>query len=516
MYYGNAAILGNQSSTATWDASTVGVWHMDNGVYADVTANAQTTTTSGAIANDPAAKILSGVKFNGGASPTPNQHVQVGLTGGTSNSGTVELWGKVTTYESSTYFFGETLDQVGQGYSDRIQLWQADGAGTLELGMGATHSQAAVMTLSLNTWYHIAATWSTSGGGNGTYFVYVNGVQKATGSYTGFAGLYTSADVGDDGNASQETESLTGSTDEVHFAKVARTGGWIGTAYNDENSPATFCLIGAEPETWTGTTNTNWNTATNWSGGVVPTGGANVIIANSLLNQPTLNVSEQVGYIWVQSGATLTIPAGNTLTVNYSTINCGTVTSVATGTLLYNATLATSPINQYISGTGTYTQGLLTANPSTLTDTVFLNTSTVTVSSNFLISQGVFDCLTNAYSVAGNFTDNSVFLPVTGTVTLNGSAGTQTLASTEAAGLTFYNLILKNTSATAPAITTSANTNINNQLTINAANTGLVNLNAKTMTLGTAAATPGTLTYPATTSGWLYGEHSNAGLIHLQ
>lgn len=501
MYYDNAAIVTDQSSTGAWDANTVGVWHMDNSTTPDVTVNAQTTSDAGTT-NNAAGEILAARTFSGGATPTSKQWVQVGINGASSNEGTVDLWGKITTYETSTYFFGESSTQ-NASYNNRIQLFQNDAAGTLELGIGSSHTLTSVMTLSKNTWYHIVATWSTTGGGKGNYAVYIDGALKKSGTYAGFSSVYSTADVGNDGNAGQETEALTGSVDEVHISNVTRTAGWIGTEYNNESSPSTFCLISAEPELWLGTTNSNWNTASNWSGGVVPAGGANAIITNSASFQPTLNVNEQVGYLWVQTGATLTIPAGQTLSVTYSTINCGTISSATTGTVNYNT--ANTQQNQYISGTGTYSLGLLTANPAALADTVFLNTSTVAASSNFLISQGVYDCQTYGFSVAGNFTDNSIFQPATGSVTLNGSTGTQAISSTEAGGLTFYDLTFQNTSATAPGMNTTANITVNDQLTFNAANTAVLNLNANTITLGTSVANPGTLSYPAATAGWVYG-----------
>lgn len=507
MYYDNAAIVADQSTKATWDANTVGVWHLDNNNFNDYTVNGNNGTNS---LTDPSAngagEILTGRVFTGTTHDDEFVRLSLGAVAPSAAAGTIDLWAEMTTYFLSTYFWGESSLQNGS-YANRLQIYINNSTGQLEFGMGSTHALYGTANnfLTAGNWYHIVLTWSGSiATGNGTYDAYANGVLLSTGAYTGLTALYDSADIGNDGNLGQRSEALTGSVDEVHYSNIARSGGWITTEYNNVNSPTTFYTISPEPVVWTGATNANWSNAGNWSG-AIPTLGANAIIWNSAINQPTLDASEQVGFMYIMPGATLTIPAGNTLSVNFTTVNCGTISSVATGTLTFNATAGL--INQYMSSTGTYNLGNLIANPFALTNNVFLNTPLVTCSGNFTISQGVFNCLTNSLSVAENVTDNSVFTAGTGTLTLDGTAGTQTIASTEATGLTTYNLVLKNTSATTPAISTTANVKVDNQLTFNAANTSLVNLNGKTLTLGTAAAAPGTLSYPAapTIAGWLYG-----------
>ncbi|HTB05887.1 MAG TPA: T9SS type A sorting domain-containing protein [Bacteroidia bacterium] len=568
MYYDNSAISTNQSTTSTWDGNTIGVWHLDNSIYTDGTSNANNGTPNG-VTSVAAGEIASAAGYNG----TTTNYVQLGLTNASASNGTIELWGYINTYVASTYFFGHSSTQNAT-YTDRIQLYTSDAAGTLTLGMGNNHALTNIATLSKNTWYHIVLSW-TGSGGNGTYIAYINGVQKATGSYTSLNTLYTSADAGNDGNAGQRTEALTGNIDEIHISKTQRTAGWITTDYNNQSSPSTFCVISTEPATWIGTTNANWSVGTNWSSGSVPASGANVIIANSASNQPSVNVNPQVGFIWVQSGATLTISGGNTLSVYNNIVTCGTTAGAGTGTLIMNTT--GTPQNQYISGPGTYSLAKLTSNPAAVTDTIFLS-SPIALSSSFTISTGVFACQANqitgtagtmnmaasttlllgSKTVAtavnfptgyvagninltagstvvyqantnqtisgtpnyanltitggtasttntlssnvtvngnlliqdgtgvvtfsgssfninadGNFTDNGIFSPGTGTVTLNGSSGVQALSSTEAAGLRFYDLVVNNTSATYPGITTTANLNVSDQITYTAGNLDL-------------------------------------------
>jgi hypothetical protein len=102
-------------------------------------------------------------------------------------------------------------------------------------------------------------------------------------------------------------------------------------------------------------------------------------------------------------------------------------------------------------------------------------------------------------TLTGNWTNNSantVFSTNTGLVQFIGTTA-QTIGGSNSTG--FDNLVINNTFATSPQITLAVNTIAKNNLAMTLGNTNLAGF---TMTLGTAAITPGTLTY---TVGWLYG-----------
>jgi len=113
---------------------------------------------------------------------------------------------------------------------------------------------------------------------------------------------------------------------------------------------------------WTGTTNTDWNTATNWSFSSVPISSENVSIPN-VSNDPVIDAS--VGSpatcydLSIESGAVLTINAGKALTVTGDIDNSGTLTleSDATGTasIITAGTVGgsgTYNVEQYVVGSG--------------------------------------------------------------------------------------------------------------------------------------------------------------------
>lgn len=107
--------------------------------------------------------------------------------------------------------------------------------------------------------------------------------------------------------------------------------------------------------TWTGATNTDWNTLGNWIGGI-PTILSTVIIPN-VSNKPIINnTSILIGNLTIDASSSLTINAGKDLTISDYLINNGTfninsdatnngsliVTGTATGNITYNRYLSSN------------------------------------------------------------------------------------------------------------------------------------------------------------------------------
>ena len=139
----------------------------------------------------------------------------------------------------------------------------------------------------------------------------------------------------------------------------------VGGYYDNSYQGAAWVFI-VNPPTWTGTTSTNWNTASNWSPAAVPTAGANATIPSAPVNQPQVNNDPGspaiCNNLTIQTGAVLTIAPGKALTVNNTlTNNTGTggliVQSDASGTgsLIHNSDAVDATIQRYISGSGTLT-----------------------------------------------------------------------------------------------------------------------------------------------------------------
>jgi hypothetical protein len=150
------------------------------------------------------------------------------------NSGTVILFAYAEDFTDVRYFFGHTVGS----WSNRIQLYA--GNASLCLGLGDSHAvRTGIENLVPQTWYHIALTWDGT-----NYVVYVDGVAKANGLYTGLTALNTFADIGNTGNtSSRDTEAFDGLFDDVRIYNQALTADEVLDLFN-EKSPLVFSPIG--------------------------------------------------------------------------------------------------------------------------------------------------------------------------------------------------------------------------------------------------------------------------------
>ena len=92
---------------------------------------------------------------------------------------------------------------------------------------------------------------------------------------------------------------------------------------------------------WTGATDTDWGTGSNWSTNVPPAASDNVFVPVGLARYPVLNGNASIKSLAVQSGSLLTINAGRTLTISgagvgYSIDLYGKIEN--NGTIAVNAT----------------------------------------------------------------------------------------------------------------------------------------------------------------------------------
>jgi len=158
--------------------------------------------------------------------------------------------------------------------------------------------------------------------------------------------------------------------------------------------------------TYTSTINGNWSSTATWGGTIsIPGSGDTVTIATTV----TLDANESIKNITINNSKALTVSGSNTLTVYGSFTNNGTFT-YSTGTVTFAGS-----VNQTIGGSSATTFYNLTTNPSSSTDTIFLNKA-INVNNNFTISQGVLACKT--FSITGNA--SGIFSMASGTTLVIG------------------------------------------------------------------------------------------------
>jgi fibronectin-binding autotransporter adhesin len=135
----------------------------------------------------------------------------------------------------------------------------------------------------------------------------------------------------------------------------------------------------------------------------------------------------------------------------------------------------------------------------------------------------------NNITVGGNWTNTSSvanpFVPGTNTVTFNGSAGTQVISTTAAAGETFYNITISNTSVASPGVqinqnqtivgalffTTPATVNISGNLVMNSGSsidgsaTGVLNISGTFADVASGTESIGRVTITVTSTSQIAG-----------
>lgn len=322
--------------------------------------------------------------------------------------------------------------------------------------------------------------------------------------------------------------------------KFVDPSGALGTLTyeNDILPPAADGLIRwystATTNTWTGSVNTNWTRAENWSESTVPTSSQDVTIPTGLTFYPVLDSAvgtDSNGVcksITIQTGASLTIQNNRNLTVSNSLSNAGTLT-------VTNGSVDTITVGNNWSNTGTFNAGngstvILTAASGTKTisfgassfnslningGATFQPSAAITMTGNFTITAGTFDVTASNYqvNVAGNWSNSGTFTSRSGLVIFNGTGAQTITTGGTGAGKTFYNFRINKASGTASL---SGNLGITNDITLsagtfsngtNAVNVGGIWSNtAATFTAGSGIVTlDGTGTKTMTTNSQAFG-----------
>jgi hypothetical protein len=167
-----------------------------------------------------------GLQFNGNSG-----YVHLSTKDMKLEKGTVTLWGMVNDFGQKYYSGAFFMHNSDESWSDKIHIYPEEGK--LKIGLGESHELSAV-PMDLNKWYHIALTWE-----NGNYFVYLNGIKSAQGTYTGLTKLNSFADIGNTGNPSSRSWSLNGKVDDVRIYNGALNAAEITSVYNESDTPVT-------------------------------------------------------------------------------------------------------------------------------------------------------------------------------------------------------------------------------------------------------------------------------------
>lgn len=147
-------------------------------------------------------------------------------------------------------------------------------------------------------------------------------------------------------------------------------------------SAAPNTCTGTEDKTWSGATDTDWATGTNWSPSGAPSSSQTVCIPGSLANSPVVTTAVTVKSIIGEDMSSLEVDAGGALTLTQAsllsslTVNGGTVTTngvLTVGGDASDATLDGATINGSGSLTTDATYGVKVGSNSSAANTITVN-----------------------------------------------------------------------------------------------------------------------------------------------
>lgn len=118
------------------------------------------------------------------------------------------------------FIFGHVLNNA-----NRLSLYTV--AGSLAVGLGSNATLKTNITpLSLNQPVHLALSWEGT-----AYAVYVNGVQKAAGTFSGLTALNTFIDIGNYGDPAFRSLGFAGKIDDIRTYNRALAAEEIDALY---------------------------------------------------------------------------------------------------------------------------------------------------------------------------------------------------------------------------------------------------------------------------------------------
>jgi RHS repeat-associated protein len=243
LYVGNPSSVNQQNSTAVWESSYKGVWHLDENPttvgapITDSTSNAYNGTPYGSMpaSASSVAKIGQGLSFDGS-----NDYVDLGFAqniNSLTNNFTVSAWVRSTNLSGTRRFIsaGRATSSNGFGFGTYGTYPRFSTYGK------KNYTRSTV--LAVNIWAKLDAVMQ-----NNNVLFYRNGVYLGSVSYSsgGIANTDDTLRLGASTLTGFPTvaELFVGSLDEVRVSQSVRPQTWIQAEYNNQNAPTSFVTTG--------------------------------------------------------------------------------------------------------------------------------------------------------------------------------------------------------------------------------------------------------------------------------
>jgi len=208
-----------------------------------------------------------------------------------------------------------------------------------------------------------------------------------------------------------------------------KSAAYFGTsAVGILNAATAACTAGY----WTGATSTDWNTASNWCGNVVPTSATNVIIPAGTAYMPTIaaGTTAVVNNLTINASASLTLANSSTSLLNISGnfVSSGTFSAGAASTIsLVGGTQSIAGVtysNLTLSGgTKTFAGNTIITNNLIVNSGAVINLNTITTHTAGTLTLNGSGPLTSTWGASGSgaANTNDTYFTGSGRITINGT-----------------------------------------------------------------------------------------------
>ncbi len=245
MYYGNPTLENQEIPVGVWDDSFAAVWHLSEdpiGTVFDSTMNHNygIGLPSGSEPTLEIGKIDGCAEFYGAAT---NDRIEAPHTSSLElqSDMLVEAWVRTSNTDGSSDVIVAKWGDVGHR-----NYWLGKFNDTA-ISFFVDNTQGVTAPLSLvndGEWHHVAGVANAA---SGILFLYVDGIEQASSSYSGTTQTGTSViQIGNNPGSTGYIQEWDGRIDEVRVSSYYRSSSWIKTEYNNQNDPASFLTVGPE------------------------------------------------------------------------------------------------------------------------------------------------------------------------------------------------------------------------------------------------------------------------------
>ncbi|MHA2384947.1 MAG: LamG-like jellyroll fold domain-containing protein [Candidatus Thorarchaeota archaeon] len=245
MYYGNPTATHQENPAGVWDTSFSAIWHLSEDpastVY-DSTLN-DNDGVGRPIGSEPTlqlGKIYRCAEFYGEAT---NDRIEASHSTSLvlQSNMMIEAWVRTTNSDPTSDAIVAKWGDVGHR-----NYWLGKlNATTLAFYVDNTQRVTAPFNLvNDGGWHHVVGIANAD---SGELFLYVDGVERASDSYTGTTQTGTSViQIANNPGSVGFIQEWDGRIDEVRVSRSYRSPGWILTEFNNQNDPGSFYSISDE------------------------------------------------------------------------------------------------------------------------------------------------------------------------------------------------------------------------------------------------------------------------------